>query len=275
MSGNSASESEPTLSFIRDEAAAEDSFKSHTRVAETLASVIRARSDLKVVGLLGPWGSGKSTVLRLAQSLLENDKNVDLCCFFYDAWLHQNDPPRRSFLETLVHFLNEKELATKQLGQQWQQKIDRLNRRVEEWETTSTPTLTVSGRLLVLSLLFVPVGMEFAKHEWFEKFLAARATRFESIAWLLGLFLTILPILLAVGIYLWWRPWGTSMLHTKFWVAHRGKHEDESILTLLTKKETQKSRHRITRDPEPTTIEFQDFFREIMEGVASGPDYRL
>jgi hypothetical protein len=50
-------DSSPALDFIKDEAIAQDEFRSHTRIATAIATVIRTRADLKVVGLLGPWGA--------------------------------------------------------------------------------------------------------------------------------------------------------------------------------------------------------------------------
>jgi len=102
---------DPVLNFIRDEPASEDQFGSHARLARAIASVIRTQKDLKVVGLLGAWGSGKSTVVKLVQDdLAKDDGNAKVYCFSYDAWLHQSDPPRRSFLETLIKFLMDHKL---------------------------------------------------------------------------------------------------------------------------------------------------------------------
>src|SRR5258708_60569 len=49
--------------------------------------------------------------------------------------------------------------------------------------------------------------------------------------------------------------------------GHKPPHENESILSLFMNKEIQKLRNRVTRAPDPTTIEFQDIFREIMDAV--------
>ena len=142
----------PDLNFIRDEPAAEDLFGSHDRLARAMAAVIRSQKDLKVVGLLGAWGSGKSTVVKLVQNHLDKQEgDVKAYCFPYDAWLHQSDPPRRSFLETLIKFLIDKDLTRK--PDIWQARLDQLNRQVEDTEATSTPTLTTTGRVALFSLL--------------------------------------------------------------------------------------------------------------------------
>jgi predicted KAP-like P-loop ATPase len=97
------------LNFIKDEASDRDFFGSHDRVAGAMAEVIRRDRGLRIVGLLGPWGSGKSTVVRLMEAALR-PAEPEVRIFYYDAWLHQNDPPKRSFLERFVNFLADAEL---------------------------------------------------------------------------------------------------------------------------------------------------------------------
>jgi ABC-type uncharacterized transport system ATPase subunit len=70
------------LNFIRDEPAEEDFFRSHSRLAHAVASTLMGQAGLKVVGLLGPWGSGKSTAIRLLQKELEGgDSDHETFCF--------------------------------------------------------------------------------------------------------------------------------------------------------------------------------------------------
>src|SRR4051812_13542730 len=80
------------IRFIKDTAATSDFFGSHSRIARALAGVIRDQTDLKVIGLLGDWGSGKSTVVNLAELELGVDPSgIETHFFRYDAWLHQSD----------------------------------------------------------------------------------------------------------------------------------------------------------------------------------------
>lgn len=93
------------LRFIIDEPAEVDFFNTHSPVAFAIARSIIGNPALKIIGLLGRWGSGKSTIVRdVAAQLAAVDGNY--LTFTYDAWLHQNDPLRRSFLESLVRFLS-------------------------------------------------------------------------------------------------------------------------------------------------------------------------
>ena len=64
----------------------------------------------RIIGLKGEWGVGKSNVIRQLQ---ENEKiKSDYYIFEYDAWGHQEDLQRRSFLETLTTELIDKGLLT-------------------------------------------------------------------------------------------------------------------------------------------------------------------
>lgn len=51
------------------------------------------------IGIIGTWGSGKSTIVNTALSCL--DKNVKK--FIYDAWKYEDDSFRRTFISTLLN----------------------------------------------------------------------------------------------------------------------------------------------------------------------------
>lgn len=258
------------LRFIKDEAASEDSFKSHTRLATAIARIIQTQNDLKVIGLLGAWGSGKSTVIKLVEGQLEQAQDKKTYCFCYDAWLHQNDPPRRSFLETLIYFLIDKKLTTEA---RWKESLKQLNKQVEDTEVISTPTLTVAGRFIILSLFLLPLGTQFVNYQWFNAAFTTNPSFAAIIAISLGIFCLTLPALIALGVYIAWRPtknpFTRKFWHKKNWLEHKEGHEHESIISLFMNKEVQKRRNKITRSPDPTTIEFQDIFREIMHTVSA------
>jgi hypothetical protein len=59
----------------------------------------------RIIGIEGTWGSGKSNVVKMVENYL---KSGDYLFFEYDAWGHQEDLQRRSFLETLTEELLEK-----------------------------------------------------------------------------------------------------------------------------------------------------------------------
>ena len=52
------------IRFLQDKPADQDFFGTHKDFAEAVASALATNPELRTIGLLGKWGSGKSTVLR-------------------------------------------------------------------------------------------------------------------------------------------------------------------------------------------------------------------
>lgn len=259
------------LRFIHDEAATTDEFGGHDRVASAIAQVICEDHKLKVIGLLGPWGSGKSTVVSLVQQKLNSDhEGTKSYVFTYDAWQHQNDPPRRAFLDTLVQFLVTQELTKDEV---WREKLDRLNRKIDDTTVTSTPLLTPSGLWIVLSLIAVPLGQSLVTKAGFKSLLHSGGwSTLDGLLCALGAILTIAPLLTAIGIYIAWRttwnPLNPKFRTRKNWLQHKAAHENSSILSVFMTRQITTNHNRVIREPDPTAIEFQNIFREIMEAAA-------
>ena len=255
------------LKFIIDAPAERDDFNAHSRVARAIAEVVTRDERVKVIGVLGGWGSGKSTVVRLVQSSLEQStSNHDFRCFTYDAWLHQSDPHRRSFLEALAAFLsNDPGFEDLQNGDlSWKGKVEGLNKAVETSDTVTTPRLTKSGVWMLLTVLFLPLGTRLIGDGALEHQLQTDPA--SVFAFGLGWILTTSPIWVAASIYLAWRPWGKP-INRRFLTAHRAPHEGESILSIVANRHVEQKSEARVRSAEPTAIEFQNVFREIMARV--------
>ncbi len=101
----------------------------------------------KIIGIDGQWGSGKSNVIRI----LNNKLGDGFYLFEYDAWGHQEDLQRRSFIETLTSELVAKEILTGTTSIKikngelrnvtWEQKLTYLLSRKLETETKSYPKI--------------------------------------------------------------------------------------------------------------------------------------
>lgn len=270
------SKSAPAASvrFIPDQAADEDFFGSHQPIANAIVATIQ-HSDVKMVGLLGRWGSGKSTVIKLVEKALKKAKKPKYHVFTYDAWLHQSDPHRRSFLDQLVAFAEAEKLGSEE---QWRESLDLLHRRIEITDIDSTPTLTSAGRLLVIALLLLPIGLAFSSRQWYDAWTASTVGTLAFWIYLLGITLTAGPALIALLIYLAWRPC-RAPYRKAFWASanflqHRHPNEDQSILAIIANKHVQKQQNKLTKTPEPSAIEFQTTFRTILKDIGS-PERRL
>lgn len=79
--------------------------KAHDRLAKAIGDHLK-RSDEKVrlIGLEGRWGSGKSNLLKILEDNILHDTHT---FFTFDLWGNQNDNLRTVFLKDLLSFLLE------------------------------------------------------------------------------------------------------------------------------------------------------------------------
>ncbi len=256
------------ITFIQDVAATDDFFGSHGRLAATIAGVIMHQHAMKVIGLLGPWGSGKSTVIAQMQRHLGPAGDVRTHVFTYDAWLHQSDPPKRSFLERLVGFLQAEGFLK---AADWQTELDVLDRRVEDTTSTSTPHLTTGGWMVLLSLILVPAGTRLIGNDWFKVMNESPTLSFGSLMFPIGTVMILSPLIMIAVVQLAWRevrnPFRRAFWRRTNWSGYRSAHSHRSLLALFMNKQIQNESKRVIKAPEPTTIEFQILFRKLLAAV--------
>ena len=89
--------------FLSSSPSGKDLFegKSHQKIANTLFELIEKKAfPSNVIGLEGSWGAGKSNVIKILDSKFEQVES-DYSFFTYDAWAHQEDLTRKTFLEEM------------------------------------------------------------------------------------------------------------------------------------------------------------------------------
>ena len=93
------------MNYLSNEPIGRDLLSSH--VQDRIADVIVSNfDDLKMIGIDGPWGAGKSNLVKILEGKLNRDSNNRHYYFFiYDAWAHQTDSPKRALVEELISFL--------------------------------------------------------------------------------------------------------------------------------------------------------------------------
>ena len=130
----------------------------HERVAKAIAEVIRSpdESGGKMIGLEGGWGAGKTTVINLLRKQLEG--NNDITVYSFDAWAHEGDPLRRTYLESLIRHFQCKKWIDKT---KWDKVLEKLANRRRVTSTRTVPKITTLGKLFGISALLVPVGIPF------------------------------------------------------------------------------------------------------------------
>jgi hypothetical protein len=76
--------------------------KSQDKVSNTIFELIKEKAlPNNIIGLEGKWGSGKSNVIGILNKKFD-ELSSDYFFFTYDAWGHQEDLTRRTFLEELI-----------------------------------------------------------------------------------------------------------------------------------------------------------------------------
>lgn len=253
----------PRVRTLTDIPATSDAFGPHKRLAEALYGVVTDEEGNKAIALEGSWGSGKSTVIKLLDGLI-NEKSETL--FIFDAWSHEGDPLRRSFLESLIDHLERKKWVSKD---KWKKEKDEISQRREESETIVSPGLSEYGKGLALSTLFVPLGLALvSKHGIF----------FDNPPywWVeyIPIIFTMFPIIVGTALWLLMRP-SLKFWSGDFWNKNRAPYQDESFYSILKTGSKEVTRNITSKTPDPTSIEFNNFFSQILRDILSSNNKKI
>ncbi len=245
--------------LIDDAPALKDRLGAHKRIAETLCTIIKSNKGGKTIALEGEWGAGKSTVINLTTQLLEKSKDHKVV--LYDAWVHSGDPLRRAFLNSIIDALLSNKWLVKETH--WLNTKEHLSRRRKDSIKTTTPTFTTFGQILLLLLLLLPLTgvvfsglyMSMAKNG----FDAFELLSITGIGLLVSGGISILPFLLVLLRAL--HAWCTGNKSTDWALILNKSSVTESTSTIET--------------PDPTTIEFQSVFQEVVTEALDGNRNKL
>lgn len=137
--------------FINNAPCGEDLFegKSQQKIANNICHIIKNEKSCNIIGIDGGWGSGKSNLVKQVENVLTSDKYH---FFVYDAWGHQEDLQRRSFLEELTENLIKYELVK----ESWNEKLDKLLAKEKKTKSERTPKLSIGIIVTTLAILVTP-----------------------------------------------------------------------------------------------------------------------
>ena len=232
----------------------------HEKVAKAINDLITNEEGGKTIGLEGPWGSGKSTVVGMVRDQFES---LDQVVVTFDAYEHEGDPLRVAFLDGVsAEFENRNDQDVAWLDMDWwRKKRDLLSLRRKESEKLTISPLSGKGVAFSLMSALVPIGIALLLAA-LSGFLAPGTDFNWGVAWtLFGLGLAL--ILLPVG-YL-----------AYFAFRHRKEDESEgSVLNKLFKDGLKHDRSVEIQSPDPTSIEFANAFDELFGSALSADENR-
>jgi hypothetical protein len=257
-----------------DDPTLEDEFGSHSKVAALIADEIVGSNEGRSIAVIGDWGSGKSTVLKLIEARLEKPnspagKKADARVFSYDAWSHQGDPLRRSFLDDLINFLNQQKLIT---DNQAREIAERVWNRQEITTVTVEPIARKHALILLLSLAIIPLGLKLIElpTKQSESLLTVLLSGRNLFA--LGLIIAPLPLIVIFGLI---NKFGPAALK-KFLFGISAEDVNFSVLSFFFQK-TQGTRERkLVKTPADSIIEFKNIFNDLLDKACiSRSDLRI
>ena len=237
---------------VDDAPANEDVFGSHEPIADALHELITAETGGRTIGLEGGWGSGKSTIVRLLDARLDGS---GAHVVVFDAWAHEGDPLRRSFLETLIKSISAKGWIE---AQPWGERRAELARRrhIEHTRPVSRierPAI-IAGAVAALFAILVPLGVALIQ---------AGLSTDRSWAFWVGVAVYVVPVALIAG--------GMGWL-----LRGRSSSAGSAFLSLLSVESVTESKSETIETPDPTSVEFESTFRDLMrDALGNDPERRL
>lgn len=275
-------QTEIKVKLLSDVPAKVDKFGPHQRLATAIAHLVTTEDGGKCIGLEGGWGSGKSTVIQLLRRELEPEDCTDgrpanSLVVVFDAWAHQGDPLRRTFLEKLIDRVVAKWLPEQ--GEHWATKKQELGKQKTEANTHTEPNLGLWSKILIVAVFLVPLGLALLSSAL--KTEVVPWWRGAGIAWkttteyVLGTLFTAAPlVVLSVPWFVKWCCGKKPKWRNRLSKAGLGFFlEDSSCLWALFGSKIVTDVHNETiQTPEPTSIEFEKTFGDLMsEALCSSP----
>jgi len=231
--------------LLPDEPTNADSFGAHQRIANALATLIESSDGGKSIRLDGAWGAGKSTVVQmlreqLAKKYVKPDGQPSgFAMFTYDAWVHSGDRLRRAFFEGLVKSTTTHEWirSNSKTDKYWQATLLSMAGKRKRVKKTTDP---LSRRARVAVAFSVTLAL-------------LSPALYKLLSMTLGdVSVSQLAELIGLG--------GLALCLALYGISAADLHV---LLTRSTLEEVTET----TADPDPSSLEFQEKFNDLMSQV--------
>ena len=241
---------------LSDNCSAEDLLddRTHQRIADKLYEIISANSkEGLTIGLEGEWGSGKSTVVKLLQEKLKENKSNKTFVFYIDAWEHEGDHLRRVFLETLIEKIKRWKEWSCDVVKRLNDISDRVTSKKVSKKIEHTSQITGFGKCVAFAALFVPLGASLLTV--FAERVTTKWTGYICWEFWGSLVLTLAPVLVYFG----------QMVGNLF----RDKKKKYALFETEANVDTT---YETSREEERSSVEFERYFGEILQIVSTEID---
>ncbi|MER9299401.1 KAP family NTPase [Mesorhizobium sp. M0621] len=247
--------------ILLDEPSEEDLFhgQGHDRTAAALASAIRNFKDAdRAIGLDGPWGSGKSSVVGIAERKLHQSNGngkINFSFFAFDIWKSQGSAFRRSFLE---HFISWAKIEFPKKLNKLSILENKIRGKIREVDTDNNLILDWYGIAVLLSVPFIPIYVLWSKSKFDELTILKNQSEYlYSAPMILVYGFLIVTFTVAILKYRTNPTEGTTI-----WARFRFALS-RTLLIGAKQYEHQKVTQYI-RETDPNDFEFQSILREIL-----------
>ena len=241
---------------LPDNCSAEDLLddRTHQRIADKLYEIISANpQEGLTIGLEGEWGSGKSTVVKLLQEKLKENKANKTFVFYIDAWEHEGDHLRRVFLETFIEKLKRWKEWNSDVVDRLNDISDRVTSKKVSKKVEHASQITGFGKAVAFAALLVPLGASLLTV--FAERVTTKWTGVVCWEFWASFLLTMAPVLVYV-----WR-WLRNLLCSK-----------EKKYSLFETEANVDTIYETSREEERSSVEFERYFGEILQIVSAAID---
>lgn len=251
--------------LIPDVPAEEDAFfgAGHARVAGALAEAVAELSgEDAAIGLEGPWGAGKSTVIHLASKRLgEKEGGPPYCVFTFDLWLHNPNLLKLAFMEEFLAWAKAKDFIDEETQKEFLTVLadKRITSRVH-----NNRMFGLSGIFYLLLLPLLPLAYAWLSPLAFSG-KGISSVIFPAIGWSTDP--AYIASLIVFALYI---VFAAALIGSKLKNRGQGwRHAVSSASRMFTRDSDFDEVDQSVRERNPTNEEFQTHFRALVSRVQS------